>query len=80
MKMNKSLVIALAAGVAVTGLVAFLLTTEKGKGVTKNWKNKGEKFAGSIEDILDSAKKKFASLKEDVLSECKKTPQVVEEP
>ena len=75
MKKNKGLLIAIAAGVVVAGLVGFLATTEKGKKTTGRLKNKGKKIVGQVEEIINDAKEKFASLKEEVFSEWKKQEQ-----
>ena len=66
MKKNKALVIAIAAGVAIAGLVGFLATTEKGKKTAGKLKNKGKKIVEQVEEIINEAKEKFASLKEEV--------------
>ena len=71
MKKNRGLMIAIAAGVTVAGLVAFLAFTETGKDVTKKWKVKGRKLAGKAEDIIKDAKKKFEDLKEEFVDEYK---------
>ena len=80
MKRNKSLLIALTAGLAVAGLVGLLLTTDTGRNITKKWKIRGGTLANSVEDIIGDAKKKFANLNKEMLSECKKTPEVMEQP
>ena len=72
MKANKTLMIALIAGVAVAGLVSFLFATEKGKKISKKWKNQGKRYVGQFGEIFDEAKEKFAVCKEDILKENKK--------
>lgn len=71
MKRNKGLIIALAAGAAVAGLVAFLTFTETGKKATKKFKVKGRKVKGKAEAIINDAKKKFDDLREEFISEYK---------
>lgn len=72
MKTKKGIIIAVSAGIAVAGLVAFLFATEKGKKITGSWKNKGQKFFGDMEDVISGAREKFAGLKEELLKENKK--------
>ena len=77
MKTNKELYIALAAGVAVAGLVGFLFATEKGKETTRKWKAQGEKLADQLEELRKETKQKINQLKEEILN-CNKetsTPQ-----
>jgi gas vesicle protein len=76
MKKNKGLLIAVAAGVVVAGLVAFLATTEQGKKTTGKLKSKGKKIANQVGEIINEGKEKFAGLKEEVLSECKRKEEV----
>lgn len=71
MKTNKGLFIAIAAGVVVAGMVAFLAFTDTGKNTTKKWRVKGKKLAGRAEDIVKDAKKKFDDLKQEFSSEFK---------
>jgi hypothetical protein len=65
MKSNKTLYIALAAGIAVTGLLVFLLGTETGKEYTSKIKSKGTTYADKFEDVLTDAKEKFSSVKKE---------------
>ena len=76
MKANKNLLIAIAAGIAVAGLVGLLAATEKGKRTTGRLKSKGRKIVDQVEEIINDAKVKFANLKEEVLSECKRKEEV----
>lgn len=77
--MNKGLIIALAAGAAVAGLVAFLTFTETGKKTTKKWKVKGKKVKDKAEAIITDAKKKFDDLREEFVSEYKNNDFVNEQ-
>ena len=78
MKRNKGLIIALAAGAAVAGLVAFLAFTETGKKSTKKWRVKGKKVKDKAESIINDAKKKFDDLREEFIGEYK-TNDIVNE-
>lgn len=78
MKANKNLLIALAAGVAVAGIVGVLFVTNKDKGLGKKLKKEGEDIAGKVEDILAQAKQKFSSLKKQV-AECNNVEAVAEQ-
>lgn len=79
MKKNKGLIIAIAAGAAVAGLVAFLSFTETGKKATKKWRVKGRKVTDKAEAILSDAKKKFDDLREEFISEYKSNDIVNEQ-
>lgn len=63
------MIIALAAGTAVAGLVAFLAFTESGKKTTKKWRVKGKKVKEKAETIINDARKKFDDLREEFISE-----------
>lgn len=79
MKRNKGLIIALAAGAAVAGLVAFLAFTETGKKTTKKWSVKGRKVKDKAEAIISDAKKKFDDLREELVNEYKSNDFVSEQ-
>jgi gas vesicle protein len=79
MKRNKGLIVALAAGAAVAGLVAFLAFTETGKKTTKKWKVKGKKVKDKAESIITDARKKFDDLREEFVSEYKNNDLVNEQ-
>ena len=72
MKANKGLIIALAAGAAVAGLVAYLMTSDKGKKIRKKWRSRGAELVEEIDEIVSDAKQKFSALKDEMLSECRK--------
>lgn len=78
MKVDKRVFIAIAAGVTIAGFVA-LLSTEKGKKLSKKWKYKGEGIAGKVDDIINDAKQKISELKKEFARECKKAEKVTEE-
>ena len=65
MRSNKTLYIALAAGIAVTGLLVFLLGTDTGKEYTGKIKSKGSAYTNKLDDILTDAKEKFVSTKKE---------------
>ena len=69
MKTNNKIIIAAAAGLAVAGLVGYLLATEKGRKTTRAWKSKGKEFASSVEGIIDSAVERLNTIKADCASE-----------
>jgi len=73
------LIVALAAGAAVAGLVAFLAFTETGKKTTKKWKVKGKKVKDKAESIITDARKKFDDLREEFVSEYKNNDLVNEQ-
>jgi hypothetical protein len=60
MKTNKTVYIVLAAGVAVAGLVGFLLATEKGKKLVGNWKGKGKDIGNKAGDLISEVLDKFS--------------------
>ena len=60
MKTNKTVYIALAAGVAVAGFVGFLLATEKGKKLLGTWKSKGKEIGNMAGDLVSEALEKFS--------------------
>jgi hypothetical protein len=68
--MKKEVVVAIAAGVAVTGLAIFLFATDKGKKFRKNVKVKGLTASATIADLIKAGKEKLESVKEDMLKEC----------
>ena len=72
MKKNRGLFIALAAGITVAGLVAFLFTTETGKKMKGQWKNKGKKMVAGVDDILGGARSKMSNLKDDISKKVEK--------
>lgn len=78
MKVDKRVFIAVAAGVTIAGIVA-LLSTEKGKKLSKKWKYKGEGFAGKMDDIINDAKQKISELKKEFIRECNKAEKLTEE-
>jgi uncharacterized membrane protein YebE (DUF533 family) len=63
MKTSNKVYIALAAGVAVAGLVGFLLTTDKGKKLTKKWKEKGLNSVNDLAGTVNGLKQKFGTCK-----------------
>lgn len=73
------MIVALAAGAAVAGLVAFLAFTETGKKTTKKWKVKGKKVKDKAESIITDARKKFDDLREEFVSEYKNNDLVNEQ-
>ena len=75
MKADKKLFVALAAGLAVAGVVGYLMTSEKGKKMAGKWKNRGAELADELEDMVSDARRKFAGLKEEILSGCKQEQQ-----
>jgi hypothetical protein len=60
MKANKTLCIALAAGVAIAGFVGFLLATEKGKKLVGNWKSKGKDIGNKAGELISEVTDKFS--------------------
>lgn len=78
MKIDKRVFIAIAAGVTIAGFVA-LLSTEKGKKLSKKWKYKGEGIAGKMDDIISDAKQKISDLKKEFVRECKNAEKLTEE-
>lgn len=78
MKIDKRVFIAIAAGVTIAGFVA-LLSTEKGKKLSKKWKYKGEGIAGKMDDIISDAKQKIRDLKKEFVRECKNAEKLTEE-
>ena len=60
MKTNKTVYIALAAGVAVAGFVGFLLATEKGKKLVGDWKSKGKDIGNKAGDLISETLDKFS--------------------
>ena len=65
MKSNRKVVLAIAAGLAVAGLAAYLLSTDKGKKLTKKWKEKGKKAKAEADELLRETKQKVAGMKEE---------------
>jgi hypothetical protein len=61
MKAHKTLCMAMAAGLAVAGFVAFLLATEKGKKLVGNWKSKGKDIGNKAGDLISETLDKFSS-------------------
>ena len=68
MKTSKKVGLALAAGLAVAGIVTYLLTSDKGKKMTKKLKEKGKGLAHDLEGMVSNAKQKFSAKKEEAAS------------
>ena len=68
--MKKGVIVAIAAGVAITGLAIFLFATEKGKKFRKNINVRGLTATATMEDLIRAGKEKLETIKADMLKEC----------
>jgi hypothetical protein len=74
--MKKEMIIAIAAGVAVTGLAFFLFGTETGKKFRRNIKFDSTGLNSKFEGLLHKGKERFDSLKAEMLKECDRNEAV----
>ena len=78
MKLNKGLVIAIAAGAAVAGIVTYLLANENGRKTARKWKMKGREMVSKAEGYMEDAKQKYTGLKNEFKDELKSMPKAEE--
>jgi hypothetical protein len=67
--MKKEMIIAIAAGVAVTGLAFFLFGTETGKKWRRNIKINGTGLNSKFEGLINTGKQRLDSFKAEMLKE-----------
>ncbi|HEY0354857.1 MAG TPA: YtxH domain-containing protein [Flavisolibacter sp.] len=78
MKLNKGLVIAITAGVAVAGFVTYLLANENGRKTARKWKMKAQEMISKAEGYMEDTKQKYAGLKNEFKDELKTMPRAEE--
>lgn len=66
MKSRNIIIVSVAAGLAVAGLVSYLFFTEDGRENLKKWQKKGKDLAGKAEDYIGEAKNKYLARKENI--------------
>ena len=66
MKNNSKVLIALASGLALGGLLGLLFAPNKGKDTRKKITDTRDKFTGSIKDSVNKGKEKFSELRDGV--------------
>jgi gas vesicle protein len=79
MEKNKQLLAAFAAGAALAGAAAYVLSSRKGKEATQQLKSKGEKMLSDAENIINEAKSRLDHLKSGFMGEKRTNGKVPED-
>lgn len=64
MKNNSKILIALASGIALGGMLGLLYAPDKGTDTRKKITDAKDKFTGSIKDTVNKGKEKFSELRD----------------
>jgi hypothetical protein len=68
MKLDNKMIVMISAGLAVAGLVGYLLYTKNGKNLTGNMKMKGKELKAKMEDMVGDGREKWDGLKKEMMN------------